>query len=111
MEPSAESRSAALGWSPLPARLPLTAGRLAAISEVWRAFWVSRALVWGVGVVDARTAFFPLYPLVVAAIAALTGSTLVAGIAVSVLCSLAALYLLHRFVALDHGIEVAKTTV
>jgi Mannosyltransferase (PIG-V) len=165
MEPSAESRPAALGWSPLPGRLTLDAGRLAAISEVWRAFWVSRALVWGVGVVvvlltwetslgnprldplwttapftddflnavvspaarfdsawlleiadhgyavDARTAFFPLYPLVVAAVAALTGSTLVAGIAVSVVCSLAALYLVHRFVALDHGSEVAKTAV
>jgi Mannosyltransferase (PIG-V) len=166
MEPSAESRLAALGWSPTSARVSLDAGRLAAISEVWRAFWMSRALVWGVGVVavlltwesslgnprldplwttapftddflnavvspaarfdsawlleiadhgyaiDARTAFFPLYPMLVAALAAVTGgSTLVAGIAVSVLCSLAALYLLHRLVALDHGLEVARTTV
>jgi hypothetical protein len=166
MEPGAESRLAALGSSSLPGRLTLDAGRLAAISEVWRAFWVSRALVWGIGVVvvlltwetslgnprldplwttapftddflnavvspaarfdsawlleiadhgyavDARTAFFPLYPLLVAALAAVTGgSTLVAGIAVSVACSLAALYLLHRFVALDHGAEVARTTV
>jgi hypothetical protein len=61
--------------------------------------------------VDARTAFFPLYPIVVAAVAALTGSTLVAGIAVSVVCSLGALYLLHRFVTLDHGTEVARITV
>jgi Mannosyltransferase (PIG-V) len=166
MDPSAEPRSAALGLSPFAAaRWRLDAERMVALRDVWRAFCVSRALVWGVGLaavlltwdtslgnprldplwttapftedffnavvspaarfdsawlleiaehgyaIDARTAFFPLYPMLVAALALVTGSTLVAGIAVSVVCSLAALYLLHRFVALDHGTEVARTTV
>jgi Mannosyltransferase (PIG-V) len=164
MAPSAETRSAAFGW-PLRARAALDAGRMEAVRDVLRAFWISRALIWSVGLfavlatwetslgnprldplwttapfahdflnavvspaarfdsawlleiadhgyaVDARAAFFPLYPLLVAAVATFGGSTLIAGIAVSIACSLAALYLLHRFVALDHGTEVARTTI
>ncbi|MDX6698935.1 MAG: hypothetical protein QOE65_2332 [Solirubrobacteraceae bacterium] len=142
-----------------------------ALRDVWRALWVSRALVWvtGVGAILAlgrsprwrdfdpggltaplgavgdvlvgpaarwdavwylgialdgyepdrlRTAFFPLYPLLIrilGAPGALLGdrraSFLLAGIVVSLVAFAAALYLVHRLTALELGEDVARTTV
>jgi hypothetical protein len=55
----------------------------------------------------ADSAFFPLYPLLVG----LGGGSVVAGVVVSLLCLAAALWLLHRLVALDFGDEVARLCV
>ena len=61
---------------------------------------------------EQRAAFFPLYPLLVKAGGALTGSPLVGGLRrlVRAACSSRS-SLLHRLVALDHGREVAALTV
>lgn len=145
--------------------------RAAALRDVWRALWVSRALVWltGVGAVlalgrsgrwrefdpaaltapfgpigdvlvgpaarwdsvwylaialggyegdPARTAFFPLYPLLLrvfgapgAAIGDDAAAYVLAGIAVSLAAFAAALYLIHRLTELELGADVARTTV
>jgi hypothetical protein len=49
MEPGAETRAVALGW---PYRwLPrFETAQLLAWAEVWRAFWLTRALIWLVGI-------------------------------------------------------------
>jgi len=61
--------------------------------------------------VGGRSAFFPAFPGLVRIGGDLSGSPLIAGIAISSLCGLGALYLLHRLVALDFGIERARTVV
>jgi hypothetical protein len=55
----------------------------------------------------ADAAFFPLYPLLLKA----TGASVVGGVLVSLACFAAALWLLHRLVALDFGEDVAGLTV
>lgn len=59
----------------------------------------------------ARTAFFPLYPLLVGGAGTVLGSDLVAGVLVSLAALLAALVALHRLVALDFGGRVARGAV
>jgi hypothetical protein len=61
--------------------------------------------------VGGRSAFFPAFPGLVRAGEELTGSPLIAGIAISSLCGLGGLYFLHRLVALDFGLERARTVV
>jgi hypothetical protein len=60
-----------------------------------------------------RPAFFPVYPLLIHALGgfASTGAAVVAAYAISAAALLAALYLLHRLVALELGVEIARTTV
>lgn len=58
-----------------------------------------------------RTAFFPLYPLLVRTGGWVLGSPLVAGIVVSLVCLFAALVLLHRLVELDFSRDAARLTV
>jgi hypothetical protein len=60
--------------------------------------------------VEARAAFFPLYPGLIAGLGGVVGSPLVAGIAISSASSLGGLYFLHRLTALDHGENVARAT-
>lgn len=60
---------------------------------------------------EQRSAFFPLYPLLVKAAGAVVDSPLLGGLAVSVGCLFAALVVLHRLVELDHGRDVARVTV
>jgi hypothetical protein len=57
------------------------------------------------------SAFFPLYPLTIKAVGVLSGSLLIAGIAVSLISFAVALYLLHRLVTLELGGEHARTAV
>jgi len=137
----------------------------AAIADSWRALWVSRLLVWVVGMDavavwgvsgragdfdpggltrpfgplgdlltaplarwdsswflriahdgyaghdPARTAFFPLYPLLIRAGGAVTGSPLVAGALVSTAAFAAALVLLHRLTDLELGPAAARDAV
>jgi Mannosyltransferase (PIG-V) len=61
--------------------------------------------------VTGRSAFFPAFPALVRVGGEMVGSPLIAGIAVSSCCGLGGLYLLHRLVALDFGIERARTVV
>jgi Mannosyltransferase (PIG-V) len=143
----------------------LSAERRVAARDAWAAFWSSRALVWGAGIVailafgwasstsarldplfltlpfddtfsnllvapgarfdaawylaiaengydvSGRAAFFPVLPGLTALGGALIGSSLVAGLLISSLSSLGALYLLHRLVTLDFDAERAKTAV
>lgn len=55
-------------------------------------------------------AFFPLYPLLLAA-AGPGGGSLIFGLGTSIVCALAGLLLLHRLVAIDFGERVATATV
>jgi mannosyltransferase PIG-V len=143
----------------------LTEGRRAAARDAWAAFWTSRAVVWGAGMLailafgwaagkanrldpvyltspfsdsflnllaapaarfdsvwftsiaqhgyapDGRSAFFPLLPALMAVGGKAIGSQLVAGGMISFGCGLGGLYLLHRLVSLDFGLERARTTV
>jgi hypothetical protein len=77
----------------------------------WDAAWYLRIAEDGYGPEPARAAFFPLYPLLVAAGGLVAGSPLLAGIAISLACLFGALVLLHRLVALDFGRDVARLTV
>ena len=61
--------------------------------------------------VGGRAAFFPVFPGLVRMGGGLIGSPLLAGILISSGCGLGGLYLLHRLVALDFGIERARTVV
>lgn len=60
---------------------------------------------------SGRAAFFPLYPLLVAILGPLTGSPVVAGIAVSLAALLVALTILHRLAVLEIGADAAGTAV
>jgi hypothetical protein len=60
---------------------------------------------------SGRAAFFPLYPLLVAVLGPLTGSPVLAGIAVSLAALLIALTILHRLAVLEIGAEAAGTAV
>ena len=129
----------------------------------WRAFWLSRLLIWGAGLLGlavieeseragdfdpagvtepfgavgdtlvapaarwdsmwfltiagdgydegARAAFFPLYPLLVAAGGFVTRSDVVAGILISSACFVAALAVLHRLARIELGPEAARLAV
>ncbi len=63
------------------------------------------------GAGGARTAFFPLYPLLVRAVGAVAPPPLVAGALVSTACFAIALVLLHRLCALELGLPAARATV
>src|SRR5438067_9305373 len=58
-----------------------------------------------------RSAFFPLYPLLLAVLRPLTGSAVVAGIAISLAALLVALTILHRLATLELGAEAAGPAV
>lgn len=60
---------------------------------------------------SGRAAFFPLYPLLVAVLSPLTGSSVVAGIAVSLGALLVGLTILHRLATLEIGADAARTAV
>ncbi len=59
----------------------------------------------------AKTAFYPLYPLLAHAGGWIVGSQLVAGLLISLVCFLVALVLLHRLAAIELGIEDARGTL
>jgi hypothetical protein len=56
--------------------------------------------------VGGRSAFFPVFPGLVRIGGELLGSALIAGITISIVSGLGALYLLHRLAALDFGLCV-----
>ena len=82
---------------------------LVAPAARWDAMWFLRIAEDGYD--GQRAAFFPLYPALLTAAGAITGSALVGGIAVSLGCLVAGLTVLHRLVALDFGDDVARLCV
>jgi hypothetical protein len=81
----------------------------------WDAVWYLRVADSGYGESEARAAFFPLYPLLVRALATPFGASpaalLVAAYAVALAAFLAALTLLHRLVTLELGRRLAEPTL
>jgi hypothetical protein len=78
----------------------------------WDAVWYLRVAESGYGESEARAAFFPLYPLLVRALATPFGASpaalLVAAYAVALAAFFGALTLLHRLVSLELGRPLAR---
>lgn len=83
---------------------------LAAPLGRWDSVWFLQIAADGYGD-GARTAFFPLYPLLVRVAGAPFGSGLIGGALLSTLLLGVALVLLHRLVSLDHDRAVARNAV
>jgi len=83
---------------------------LAAPLGRWDSVWFLTIADGGYGD-GARTAFFPLYPLLVRIAGAPFGSALIGGALLSTALLGIALVLLHRLVALDHERAVARNAV
>lgn len=77
----------------------------------WDSVWYLSIAQSGYGPQQARTQFFPLYPLTMRGLGMLIGSDLVAGIAISLTAFAVALVLLHRLVMVEIGAEVARVAV
>jgi hypothetical protein len=84
---------------------------LAAPFARWDSVWYLAIAAGGYGHEAARTAFFPLYPLVLRGPGLLIGSDLVAGVLVSLVAFAVALVLLYRLVALELTDELARATL
>jgi hypothetical protein len=77
----------------------------------WDSVWYLAIAHGGYDHEPARTAFFPLYPMVVRALGVVIGSDLIAGVLISLICFAIALLLLYRLVALELDDELARVTV
>jgi Mannosyltransferase (PIG-V) len=77
----------------------------------WDSVWYLAIAHNGYDHVPARTAFFPLYPLVVRGLGVVISSDLIAGVLVSLVCFAIALAMLYRLVALELDDERARLTV
>jgi hypothetical protein len=81
----------------------------------WDAVWYLRIADSGYGGSEARSAFFPLYPLLVRGVAAPLGGSpaalLGAAYTVALAALLASLVLLHRLVSLELGRPLARATL
>lgn len=76
----------------------------------WDARWFLEIAEHGYGDEPRRAAFFPLYPLLVRLVDAITGAPAVAGMVVSIACLGGALVLLHRLTELELGLRAATAT-
>ncbi len=98
-----------------PANLTASSGYfgnlLAAPFARWDSVWYLAIAQGGYAHQVSRTAFFPLYPLLMRGLGLLIGSDLVAGVAISLLAFAVALTLLYELVHLEWGAEVARVTV
>jgi hypothetical protein len=98
-----------------PARLTAPFGYLGNLLVApfarWDSVWYLAIAHGGYGHEAARTAFFPLYPLVLRGIGVVIGSDLIAGVLVSLVAFAVSLQLLHRLVSLEFGDESARATV
>lgn len=78
----------------------------------WDSVWYLHIAEHGYSSYDFSTAFFPLYPLLIAVVKPLfAGNGVLAGIFISLACCMAAFYFLYRLVELDHDREVARRAV
>jgi hypothetical protein len=69
----------------------------------WDSWWYLTIAQHGYGHDAMRTAFFPLYPMVVSAVGLIVRSDLIAGVLVSLVSFAVALVLLYRLAALELG--------
>ncbi len=84
---------------------------LAAPLARWDSVWYLAIAQGGYDHEATRTAFFPLYPLVLRGPGLIIGSDLIAGVLVSLVAFAIALLVLHRLVALELGQPLASVTV
>jgi hypothetical protein len=77
----------------------------------WDSVWYLAIAHGGYGHEAARTAFFPLYPLLLRGVGVVIGSDLAAGVLVSLVAFAVALVLLYRLVELELNGELARATV
>ncbi|MDQ6811943.1 MAG: glycosyltransferase family 39 protein [Actinomycetota bacterium] len=98
-----------------PARLTAPFGYfgnlVAAPFARWDSVWYLAIAHGGYDHEPARTAFFPLYPVVVRGLGVVIGSDLIAGVLISLICFAIALLLLYRLAALELDDEFAGVTV
>jgi hypothetical protein len=78
----------------------------------WDGVWFVRIAADGYGAHEHSQAFFPLYPLLVRALAAVTGgSYVVAGVLVALACYAGAMVLLYRLAKAEFGASAALWSV
>lgn len=88
-------------------------GYLTDVWARWDSVWLLRIAEHGYhSATDGAAAFFPLYPASVGLLGRVFGGHyLVAGVAISLACSLAAFALLHQLATLKLGVDDARRTV
>jgi len=84
---------------------------LAAPVARWDAVWYLTIARTGYGHQAVRTAFFPLYPLLIRGLGFLIGSDLGAGVLISLAAFAVALVLVHRLVSLELDAQLARPVV
>jgi hypothetical protein len=77
----------------------------------WDSVWYLAIAQGGYDHQAARTAFFPLYPLLIHGLGWVIGSDLAAGVVISLVAFLVALVLLYRLAALELDDELARLTI
>lgn len=78
----------------------------------WDSVWYLLIASDGYSAADNSTAFFPLYPLLLAGVKPLfLGNGVLAGIFLSLVCCLLAFYLFYRFVEIDFGSGIARRSL
>lgn len=96
------------GWSALPVQHEDgIAFKLIGVWERWDGCWYAKIATYGYES-DGSTAFFPLYPLLMRLVAFVTGDVVVAGMLISFVATVVALWGLHRLVSLDFPEAVAR---
>lgn len=105
----------AYGWQPLdPTRVTTSLGSvgnvLAASTDRWDAVHYLAIAQHGYTNAEA-TVFYPLYPMLIHALAWIVRSDVVAGIVISMTSFCAALVLLHRLATEELGVKAADATV
>jgi hypothetical protein len=98
-----------------PARLTAPFGYfgnlVAAPLARWDSVWYLAIAHGGYDHEPARTAFFPLYPLMIRGLGIVIGSDLIAGVLISIAAFAVALVLLHKLATLEIGADHARITV
>ncbi len=84
---------------------------LAAPFARWDSVWYLAIAQGGYDHEATRTAFFPIYPLLLRGVGLVIGSDLIAGVVVSLVAFWIALMLLYRLVSLELDSELARVTV
>ena len=101
------------GFDPMRLTAPFgySGNLLAAPFARWDSTWFLAIANGGYDHEVARTAYFPLYPLMVKGLGVAIGSNLIAGVLISLVSFAIALVLLYRLAALELGSEIAGVTV
>lgn len=77
----------------------------------WDSVWYLAIAQHGYDHVPARTAFYPLYPLLIRIVAIVLRSDLVAGVVISLVCFAIGLVIVHRLAKLEFDAEHANVCV